>query len=401
VKTSLTDSVEMVGSLNPDFRNIEQQILSLDFSHFERIADDSRPFFMEGASYLAPWQDLTQFMSQSIADFDAGLNVYGKLGEKTSFGILDANTFGESNSFVATVQNAPDHVTSLKASATLFDEPGRHNQSTSLSAYRSWGPVTWAARAFESNDTVRGQGYKLRNSLAYSSGGWFVYGAYQQIDPSFYPALGYVPEVDLKGFEGAAQFYGLLKHPSLRDISVMLSGLNFQNYDGTHYRSNFDLNVLTSWKSGFALSLDASKTRFGGIDEHTYTVLVAKPMNDPYRRWSIGATWGRIQDADYLSPTFNVAFRPLRNLQLNMRYQVVDFMGRSDQAIMTANYDMGHDDGISARVSKQYDSWNAYIAYRRSGNQGAEYYLMLGDPNATSFRTRLTLKVTFPLEIKF
>jgi hypothetical protein len=43
---------------------------------------------------------------------------------------------------------------------------------------------------------------------------------------------------------------------------------------------------------------------------------------------------------------------------------------------------------------------NWYLSFRQSGNRGAEYYLILGDPNAVSFRTSLILKAVFPFSLK-
>ena len=40
MKTSLTDQIDLVGTINPDFRNVENQVLSVDFSYFERLAGE-------------------------------------------------------------------------------------------------------------------------------------------------------------------------------------------------------------------------------------------------------------------------------------------------------------------------------------------------------------------------
>jgi hypothetical protein len=45
-------NIEAVGTINPDFRNIERGILSLDFSYSERLANESRPFFSEGSAFF-------------------------------------------------------------------------------------------------------------------------------------------------------------------------------------------------------------------------------------------------------------------------------------------------------------------------------------------------------------
>jgi hypothetical protein len=50
-------------------------------------------------------------------------------------------------------------------------------------------------------------------------------------------------------------------------------------------------------------------------------------------------------------------------------------------------------------VVEQSGEINAYLAFRRSGNLGTEYYLIIGDPNATTFRPSIILKVVIPLTI--
>jgi hypothetical protein len=47
----------------------------------------------------------------------------------------------------------------------------------------------------------------------------------------------------------------------------------------------------------------------------------------------------------------------------------------------------------------QGDEWNWFLSYKRSGNLGAEYFLILGDPNATSFHKTLVFKVSVPLTV--
>jgi hypothetical protein len=89
----------------------------------------------------------------------------------------------------------------------------------------------------------------------------------------------------------------------------------------------------------------------------------------------------------------------VKNLQLTGSYQTVEYGGHSDQAIVGMNYDLGSDRFISGRLVKRNDKVNAYIAYRRSGNLGIEYFLILGDPNADTFRASLILKAVIPFDL--
>ncbi|MFX9097180.1 hypothetical protein ABTN72_19195, partial [Acinetobacter baumannii] len=40
LKAPLSQNLDMVATVNPDFRNVENAILSLDFSYFARLAND-------------------------------------------------------------------------------------------------------------------------------------------------------------------------------------------------------------------------------------------------------------------------------------------------------------------------------------------------------------------------
>ena len=79
--------------------------------------------------------------------------------------------------------------------------------------------------------------------------------------------------------------------------------------------------------------------------------------------------------------------------------QHVDYQGPSDQTILTTAYDLGGDRSIAGRMVRQNNQVNAYLAYQRSGNEGVEYFLILGDPNAPVYRNAITLKIVVPVTI--
>jgi hypothetical protein len=93
------------------------------------------------------------------------------------------------------------------------------------------------------------------------------------------------------------------------------------------------------------------------------------------------------------------AYRAAKGLQLSLREQHVDYQGAADQTIFTAAYDLGKDRSIAGRLVRQNDQVNGYLAYQRSGNAGMEYFLILGDPNAPTYRNSITLKVVIPITI--
>ncbi len=64
-------------TINPDFRNIEDVIETIDFTYVPRQLPDRRPFFSEGQGYF-PSSDI--FYSRFIEEVVGGLKLFGKTG---------------------------------------------------------------------------------------------------------------------------------------------------------------------------------------------------------------------------------------------------------------------------------------------------------------------------------
>lgn len=408
LKTQLTDQIEFVGTINPDFRNIENQILSLDFSRFERLAGESRPFFQEGSGYLGS----ALFASQRIDNFDAGVNTYGKLSNKTSFGLLDtidwnrrddffqSNKRGTQNNLVATVTHDPDPSLSLRLAVTSLNSPTLNNDAYLLRAAKTWGNYSLQLRDFASRDSEEGYGRFQDAILNYNSGGWNVYGLYAQSTPDFLPRLAFFPERDYKGFEYGTNYNKNFDKGYINDYGFFVGGSSFKHFDGSPYRHGISLNPYTTIRNGPAIAAFVQFEDFEGSKDELYDINVAYPRGNPYRRIALDYTWGHQAGFPYKSFSVNGAYRTFGRLQTGLRYQQVKLGSNShDQAIFTASYDLGRDRSISGRLVRADDSTNFYVALRQSGNLGTEYFLILGDPNARSFRSSLILKVTVPFEI--
>ena len=122
------------------------------------------------------------------------------------------------------------------------------------------------------------------------------------------------------------------------------------------------------------------------------------PNDNPYRNITLGSNFGTQEELLYRTYQVSGAYRTLGRLDLGLVYQAVRFQGYSDQMIFSANIDMGNNRAISARVANQSGKVNPYLAFSQSGGAGVEYFLILGDSNATAFRSSLILKVTVPVE---
>src|SRR5207302_8174590 len=113
-----------------------------------------------------------------------------------------------------------------------------------------------------------------------------------------------------------------------------------------------------------------------GSKDSLYSFQAGFPRGDPYKNITAHLDVGCQAGVFYRSMSVSSAYRLTKNLQLTLRHQTVDYGGRSDQTIFSLNYDLGGDRSISGRMVRQHGQTNAYVAFRRSGNEGVEYFLI-------------------------
>src|SRR5580692_6292624 len=102
----ITPTVRFVGTLNPDFSNVEIDQQTIAPQEFQRQLLEYRPFFAQGAAFInansgprSPTgtnvnaSDLV-FYSPSVGPFDSGGKVEGTFGDQ-SFGVLTFHGFDE------------------------------------------------------------------------------------------------------------------------------------------------------------------------------------------------------------------------------------------------------------------------------------------------------------------
>ncbi|MBS1703480.1 MAG: hypothetical protein JST12_17585 [Armatimonadetes bacterium] len=395
MKTNLTDQVTMVGSINPDFRNIENSILSLDFSRFERIADETRPFFQEGHQY----SNSQLFISQRIHQFDAGINTYGRLNDKTSFSTIATAQFGNESDTVINVSHDPTPDTSLRVTTTDLEQPGLSNRSNLFRYSQNFGAFNLFARHMDSQDTTLGEGVQNDAYLTYSRSGFTSTTGWAFASKNFKPRLGFVSEVDLKGFGSFNDFTRNFDHGPLSDMDVQASITAYDHADGSFYRNEQFYQASATLRGGLNLSLGIDQANFEGSKDSLYTYAATYPRGNPYNNVRIQYDQGMQAGLPYHSITGTTSYLPNKKLQFTLREQHVDYDVASDQTIFTTAWDLGKDRSIASRFVRQDNNFNAYLAYQRSGNQGTEYYFILGDPNALTYRNALTLKLVVPVSL--
>ncbi|MCA1996315.1 MAG: DUF5916 domain-containing protein [Armatimonadetes bacterium] len=397
-KMSLTGTLEAIATVRPDFRNIENDILSLDFSYFQRLTNESRPFFLEGAEYLKMGNDQKIFASQRVGSFDVGAKVFGKADAKTTVSALGLSTFGEETLFVAGVGRRFDDKTNVNIGAVLQDGDANDHRAAMVQVNRLVGATNLYFGTMLTDDSERGYGQRTNVGGFYSGGGLSAYGEYVEVSPDFFPRVGFSPEQDLKGANWRVDYTRPTRRHGLSEAGLTLSGVSYTTFGGDRYRDNLQLSTSTTWQDGLDLDLTYTKGTYFEFDDETFRVSIEKPRRDPYRRWQLDCVGGRLGGSDYQTVVASFLYRPWQRLQLSFRHQWVQQDGVREQTIFSATWDLGHDQSVSGRLVRADDDTNAYLAFRQSGNRGMEYFVVLGDPNASTFQSRLILKVAVPID---
>jgi hypothetical protein len=395
MKTELTDKINFVGSINPDFRNIENQILSIDFSRFERLAGESRPFFQEGRQYISS----ALFASQRIKRFDVGVNTYGRIGDKMSFGVIDTLGIRKENDFVTSFTYAPTPNDNIRGTVTSLLRDGVDNSAYLARYSKQIGPYNVFLRTMGSKDKLLGGGQNEDATFSYSMHEWNASLGYDWVSPNFRPRLGFFPEVDYKGPSYFVGYDKPWKHGALAEFQINVTGLDYTHVHGDPYRRNLDFGGQVALRNGISANFDTFRERFEGEDDHTYTLGLTYPRDNLYRNVSLQYQWGELALVPYTNLAASLAYRFNQQFQTNLSYQKVKHGESEDQLVFTASYDLGHNRTVSGRIVKQNNATNGFVSFSRSGNRGAEYYLIIGDPNADKFRTSVILKVVIPFEL--
>jgi hypothetical protein len=400
-KAPITSDLDLVGSINPDFRNIENQVLSIDFSYFERLAGESRPFFLEGADYFSTSRDAPLFASQRIEGFDFGMKTYGKLGENSTLAMLNTVDFNNENDFVGAFRYSFNPHTSARMAVADLESPLKTNRGTFFSFNHEFAPLSFFGQHMATTDSVVGDGHRYNTGFQYNQNGVQSLLEYTEVSPKFLPRLGFAPERDFKGIHGNLEYVRPANWGKVIETGGGFSFSDLRTFEGTKYRRSFGVDATLTTRDGTDLDLFASYEEFQGFKDRYIFFSIERPRGDPYRHWQLDFIGGNIAGHSYRSIRPSLNYRPQKNLQLRASYQRVDHFTRQEQTILSLSYDLSPSDAISGRLLRQGSDTGFYLAFRRTGNKGNEYFLIIGDPQSTTFRASVILKAVFPLELRF
>ncbi len=262
----LTPTVSFVGTLNPDFSNVEIDQQTIAPQEFRRQLIEYRPFFAQGAAFInanaaAIGPDVV-FYSPDVGPFDRGEKVEGTFG-KQSFGILNFHGFDETtgNTFNDT---AYGYKHALQNRSFLYWADGvlAHHSIFGNDSTNEFGIAgrnlktgfVWALdQAWEYGNWVpQGSARNLNGFVDVHKPNYEVNVAYQDISPNYNPIDGFTTDSDVRG--PALFSYASGSTPFVKNYAIFFNTDRFMDRSGAIHQADASLSLNATLRNGLSIN---------------------------------------------------------------------------------------------------------------------------------------------------
>lgn len=288
-----TNTISVVGTLNPDFSNVEVDQQTIAPQEFRRNLNEYRPFFAQGAQYFSPSQapegGLTGpayqvFYTPGIGTFDRGLKLEGTYGLQ-SIGLLNVRGLAPDGSTIDDSAFGFNHQLSDGTFAYWVD---------GVLAHHDIGNDSTVESGFKGRDLASGFVYGFNQALetselsfapkefSYERNGFidvhkpnyeWLYG-YEDISPGYAPLDGITPFNDARG--PIYTFDANTTWPGVKSFTTLLAGDRLLARDGTVHSADFFGNVDFVFPDLIQVNVTQGTSEF---NDPLFTGGVALPFN--------------------------------------------------------------------------------------------------------------------------
>lgn len=267
----IASTINVVGTVNPDFSNVEIDQQTIAPQEFRRQLTEYRPFFAQGANYLNPSpsnftnyiapQNAT-FYSPSIGPFDAGAKLEGTLGFQ---------------SFGAMMFRGYDRTIGESFDDTVFG----YKHALPDERFQYWGQGVLAHHSLRGSDDTVEVGAKGRNlntrfvwsfDTALERGTWVPQGVahststyvgvhrenyvtlvgFADLSPNYNPIDGYTIDSDIRGPFGFVNLVG--STASMKNWGLFLGGDRLRDRSNAVHQADAVALVNATFKNKFSIN---------------------------------------------------------------------------------------------------------------------------------------------------
>lgn len=269
----LTPTIRFVGTINPDFSNVEIDQQTIVPQEFQRQLIEYRPFFAQGAAFInaasgprTPTGAYTTssnliFYSPSVGPFDSGAKVEGTFGDQ-SFGALTFHGYDETSN------------------NTFSDQAYGYEHALPNGSFIYWSDGVFANHSIAGTDDTVEAGAEARdyqNGMIYffdhsfEDGTWVPQGSadftqffvdrhkgdlefnggYLDVSPNYNPIDGYTANSDIRGPQFYASAVG--SSPAIKNYSFSYTVDRFLDDSGVVHQADTQIFVNATFKDLFSL----------------------------------------------------------------------------------------------------------------------------------------------------
>lgn len=274
VSYPITPTVRFVGTLNPDFSNVEIDQQTIVPQEFQRQLIEYRPFFSQGANFInastpprTPSGSYTTasnlvFYSPSVGPFDSGAKVEGTWGDQ-SFGALTFHGYDETSN------------------NTFSDQAYGFQHTVPGGSFIYWSDGVIANHSISGSDTTIENGVEARDSkngmiyfadYSFESGSWVPQGhadfsqffidrhkdnlefnlGYLDVSPNYDPIDGYTANSDIRGPQFYFNFNGA--SPAIKNYSAFVGLDRYLDDSGAVHQADTQLFFNATFENQFSIN---------------------------------------------------------------------------------------------------------------------------------------------------
>jgi hypothetical protein len=382
---------------NPDFSNVEGAVTSIDFSYSEKLPQERRPFFLEGGDYLqSPLHSMRPFASVRLGSLDAGAKFFGRVRPGTDLGVLAGVDGGGRTDAVLNLRHQFSPFDSFTLQGVSRTGNGVDNQIGLAVGRMRRGDWMLQAAYGKSADRT-GPGELTDIWVYYGSTGWYASTNWEQTSRNLRARDGYVSFLDQKGMSAEVGYRSKWRTGPFTSGTFQVQASHYKHLDGSPFREGVSAELGLDTVKQLAFDIRVRSGAFEGLHDQVLRAAARYPSRNSFCNFRLEGATGRIQGHNYRMFGPGVVWRFFDRLSVGLSAEVVRTDSTEQQHILTVAYDLSRDQAIGGRIVSHDSRTNGYLSYRKSGYGGTEYFLILGDPNADTFSSRLVAKVVHPI----
>ncbi|MFY7951679.1 MAG: DUF5916 domain-containing protein, partial [Armatimonadaceae bacterium] len=404
VRYTATPDLTLVASANPDFATVEGAVQNIAFSRSEQFVPERRPFFLEGGDYFEAGSFYSigpLFYSNRIGTFDVGAKAFGKITPRDTVGVLATANFGNRADTVVRYRRDVSPTDQIGFYANRTDNPVENDHSgifAFLGRLRQ-DKLGYGWQAIGSSGT-KGGGSASQAYLDYYGGNLFSSVQFLDVSPDFYNPHGLTWFTNFRGLRGFTNYNKEWRTGTWRSVDFYMVPALTWRYDGKPFQRGAEFGTAVETRSDWRIGLGGQYSAFEDQLDRTVGMEITSGATNRFRQFGMEYRLGTQGGAAFRS------FGPKASVRVGNRLDIIynaglqQWRGWTRQQILTANYLLSRTRTIGGRVVVQNtpgekSAVNGYISYRNAGEAGTEVYLLIGDPNARTFRSLTMLKFIF------